>query len=101
MKKSYFFVYILTNKYKRVIYIGVTNDLSRRLLEHETGKNLGFTHKYNCKYLIYYEQFEDIRHAISREKQLKHWCREKKEALINGFNPDWRFLNELFETTKP
>ena len=76
MKKSYFFVYILTNKYKRVIYIGVTNDLSRRLHEHETGKNLGFTHKYNCKYLIYYEQFEDIRHAIVREKKLKHWCRE-------------------------
>ncbi len=95
-----YFVYILTNKNKTVLYTGVTNDIERRLMEHQNknfAKQFSFTWKYNCFYLIYYEHFEYIEHAIDREKQIKGWKREKKEELINSFNHDWRFLNnEVF-----
>ena len=91
-----YFVYILTNKNKTVLYIGVTNDLKQRLYEHKhpTEGTRSFTQKYNCYYLIYYEQFEDINQAIAREKELKGWRREKKEKLIAPFNPEWEFLDE-------
>jgi len=65
-------------------------------LEHKTGSTPGFTSKYNCHYLVYYEQFGDIRMAISREKELKSWRREKKDTLINAFNPEWKFLDDQF-----
>ena len=92
-----YYVYILTNKYKTVLYIGVTNNLIRRLYEHKTGRNAGFTARYNCHYLIYYEHFTHIENAINREKELKKWRREKKENLINNVNPKWQFLdNEIF-----
>ena len=84
----------MTNKHKNVLYIGVTNDLERRVEEHETGKYKGFTKKYNCHYLVYYEHFTQIEHAIDREKELKKWRREKKDKLITSFNPEWEFLND-------
>ena len=68
-----YFVYIMTNKHKNVVYTGVTNDIERRVYEHETGANKGFTKKYNCHYLVYYEHFTQIEHAIDREKEIKKW----------------------------
>ena len=94
MKDHNYFIYIVTNKNKTVLYIGVTNDLQRRIYEHEHGLIPGFTKKYNCHYLVYYEHFQQIDDAIGREKVLKKWRREKKEKLINEFNPKWKFLNE-------
>ncbi|PZU80685.1 MAG: endonuclease [Chryseobacterium sp.] len=91
-----YYVYILTNKNKTVLYIGVTNSLVERLQWHKIKEatELHFTHKYNCYYLVYYEHFQDVDTAIQREKQLKGWRREKKEILINNFNPEWKFLND-------
>jgi putative endonuclease len=100
MKNHNYFVYIVTNKNTTVLYIGVTNDLKRRLYEHEEdAKNLKkhFTGKYNCYNLVYYERFQFIQHAIAREKELKGWTRLKKEKLIQEFNPDWKFLNESID----
>ncbi len=98
MSRQYnFFVYIMANKHKNVLYIGVTNDLERRVYEHETGVNYGFTKKYNCHYLLYYEHFTNIEDAIDREKEIKKWRREKKDRLISEFNPEWRFLNKEIE----
>ena len=91
--------YILTNKYKTVLYIGVTNNLGIRLIQHKDEvlkKKKSFTSRYNCIYLIYYEKFTWIQEAISREKELKGWARIKKEALINKSNPDWDFWNDDF-----
>lgn len=95
-----YFVYITTNKLKTVLYTGVTNDLARRLYEHEQDATTGKKHfagRYNVYYLLYWERFQYIAHAIEREKQIKGWVRKKKEALISAFNPDWRFLNEEIE----
>ena len=91
-----YFVYILTNKNKTVLYIGVTNNLKNRLLYHQTNDStkLSFTSKYKCYYLIYFEHFTEINQAIKREKQLKGWLRSKKERLITAFNPTWNFLND-------
>ena len=90
-----YFVYIMTNKHKNVLYIGVTNDLERRVHEHETGfYKKSFTHKYNCYYLVYYEHFTQVEHAIDREKEIKKWRREKKDKLISSSNPEWEFLND-------
>ena len=96
MKNHEYYIYIVTNQHKTVLYIGVTNDLSRRLKEHFEGKIPGFTQQYKCRYLIYYELFQFIDQAIAREKELKSWRREKKEILINKFNPDRTFLNDRF-----
>ena len=92
-----YFVYITTNKNKTVLYVGVTNHLSKRLFEHTdpTSQKINtFTKKYNAFCLVYYERFDNIVLAITREKQIKGWNRRKKEALISGFNPSWRFLND-------
>ena len=70
------------------IYVGVTNDLERRVAEHKAGLIPGFTQKYNCKKLVYFESFSDIEQAIAREKQLKGWVRKKKDALIDSMNPN-------------
>jgi putative endonuclease len=96
MKNHEYYIYIVTNQNKTVLYIGVTNDLSRRLKEHFEGKIPGFTQLYKCRYLIYYELFQFIDQAIAREKELKSWRREKKEMLIDKFNPDRNFLNDQF-----
>ena len=90
-----YFVYILTNVNKTVLYTGVTNDLQRRIDEHTNTLNTqSFTSKYNCKFLIYFERFQNIEHAIEQEKRIKGWSRKKKENLISEFNPNWNFLNE-------
>jgi putative endonuclease len=80
-----------------VLYIGVTNSLSRRLKEHlnNTDSN-SFAAKYNCNQLLYYEAYQYINRAIAREKELKNWRRSKKETLILSFNPEQRFLNDDF-----
>lgn len=87
-----YYVYILTGESKSVLYIGMTNDLARRVYEHREGLIEGFTKKYNVKSLIYYEITTDVYNAIAREKQLKGWVRRKKEDLINKFNPTWKDL---------
>ena len=90
MSKTYY-VYMLTNR-TGSIYVGVTNDLARRLWEHRSGLVPGFTQRYNMDRLIYYEAFDRVEHAIDREKQIKRWRREKKLNLIATVNPDWRDL---------
>ena len=91
MQKSY--VYIITNIRKTMYYIGVTNNLERRLTEHREGLGSIYTSKYNIHYLIYFEEFTDINRAIEREKQLKGWSRIKKEKLIKGTNPEVVWLD--------
>lgn len=76
-----------------VLYIGVTNNLERRVYEHKNNILKGFTEKYKCHKLIYYEESPDAYAAISREKQLKNWRREKKEWIINKINPGWKDLS--------
>jgi putative endonuclease len=87
-----YYVYILTNKSNEVFYIGVTNNLIRRMYEHKNKLIEGFTKKYNTTKLVYYEITNDVRAAIRREKQLKNWHREWKINLINQFNPGWNDL---------
>jgi putative endonuclease len=94
MTQHNYYVYIVTNKHRSVVYTGVTNNLQRRVYEHENGLIPGFSKKYNCHYLIWYERFQYIQHAIDREKEIKKWRREKKNRLIKDFNPTWNFLNE-------
>jgi len=98
MRHHNYFVYITTNKSKTVLYTGVTNDLKRRLSEHENDSKeskLFFAGKYNCFHLVYFEHFQNIEDAIRREKEIKGWRRSKKTALIEEFNSEWRFLNEV------
>ena len=89
-----YYVYMLTNEYNNVLYIGVTNDLKRRVYEHQSGLIEGFTQKYNVHKLVWYECCHDVKDAIAREKQLKGWVRSKKEALIREMNPEWRDLSK-------
>ena len=89
-----YYVYILTNKNNRVMYIGVTNDLVRRLYEHKQELVDGFTKRYHVHKLVYYEQTTDVRSAIEREKQVKGWIRARKNELVETINPDWRDLSE-------
>lgn len=91
MIKSYY-VYIMTNVSNRVLYIGVTNSVARRAMEHRIHLNKSFTDSYNVCKLVYYEGHIDITDAIRREKQLKKWRRAWKEELITRFNPTWRDL---------
>ena len=85
-------VYIMANKRNGTIYTGVTSDLIKRVYEHKYADVPGFTQKYGCKYLVYYELIEDMYSAISREKQLKGGSRKKKLALIERMNPYWEDL---------
>ncbi|MGH8750298.1 MAG: GIY-YIG nuclease family protein [Burkholderiales bacterium] len=87
-----FYVYILTNKSNRVLYTGVTNDLKRRVYEHQHDFVEGFTKKYRVHILVYYEVAGDAYAAIAREKQIKAGSRQKKLNLIKAFNPDWHDL---------
>ena len=88
-----YFVYIMSNTSK-TLYIGVTNNLIRRVVEHKKGTIKGFTSKYNINKLVYYEEGDNINNAIYREKQLKGWLRRKKIALVESVNPDWHDLSE-------
>ena len=92
MKIQLFYVYILSNIRNTVLYTGVTNDIKRRIYEHKMGMNDGFTKKYNVHKLVHFEVFEYVDLAISREKQIKGYSREKKVKLIEANNTEW---NEL------
>ena len=92
-----YFVYFLTNWDDSVLYIGVTGNLPRRLYEHRMGLVEGFTKKYNVHKLVYFEETSDVYSAISREKQLKNWSRQKKNMLVNQMNPQWLDLSEKWD----
>lgn len=95
-----YYVYIITNKYRSTFYIGVTNNLKNRLLQHKENtlkKKKTFAAKYNLEFLVYYEKFAWVQLAIAREKELKKWRREKKLTLIRRINPTFSFLNNEFE----
>jgi putative endonuclease len=83
------YIYILSNKPDGILYVGVTNDLVRRVFEHRKGVVKGFSKIYGLKKLVYYEQYDDIRIAIQRERTMKHWPRAWKVRLINGSNRAW------------
>lgn len=88
------YIYFMANQHNNVLYLGVTNSLARRVAEHKAKINKGFTYKYNCDKLVYFETLTSITDAISREKQLKNWKREWKNELINGMNPTLKDLSE-------
>ncbi len=94
MVSRQYYLYIMTNPNNTVLYTGVTNNLKRRVYEHKAKLVEGFTKKYNVTKLVYYEVFDDIYNAITREKKIKGGSRQKKVNLINRFNPDWRDLYE-------
>ena len=87
-----YYVYILTNRTRR-LYVGVTNDLERRMYEHRNKLVSGFTRKYNITWLAYFEQTSDVMAAIAREKEIKGWLRSRKVALIESENPEWKDLS--------
>ena len=92
-----YYVYVVTNKSKRVLYIGVTNNLSKRINEHlqdSLTEKKTFAGKYNCVNLVYFERYQWIQDAINRETELKDWRREKKDKFITQHNPTWRFMND-------
>ncbi|OGH69762.1 MAG: hypothetical protein A3C90_04825 [Candidatus Magasanikbacteria bacterium RIFCSPHIGHO2_02_FULL_51_14] len=88
MRRYTYYIYILASP-SGTLYIGVTNHLRRRVWQHKMKLIEGFTKKYNCTRLVYYEEFHDINEAIRREKQLKNWSRKKKEILIAQMNSEW------------
>jgi len=88
------YCYILTNKNRTVLYVGATNDLQRRISQHKNGLyKKSFTKRYNCYYLVYYEEFDDVKDAFARETQLKAGNRKRKLDLINSVNPEWNDLS--------
>ena len=91
---NHYYVYLLTNWNHRVMYVGVTNDLIRRLEEHRNKLVKGFTEKYNVNRLVYFEETDDVFSALAREKEIKKWRREKKNNLVTSMNPEWKDLCE-------
>jgi len=95
--QNQYYVYILASRINGTLYIGVTNDLKRRVGEHKANLMEGFTKKYSVHNLVYFESYNDIKDALTREKRLKKWNREWKIKLIEELNPHWRDLyNDLF-----
>ena len=94
-------VYFMTNKSNNVLYIGITSNLEKRVYQHKVKAYKGFTQKYNCNKLVYFEVFTDINLAITREKQLKKGNRKRKNNLVNLMNPKWLDLSDgwLFNFT--
>lgn len=90
----HYYVYLLTNRHNTVLYTGVTNNLERRVHEHKTKAIPGFTAQYNVNKLVYFEETINVQAAIAREKEIKGWRREKKDALVDSINPDWKDLSE-------
>jgi len=90
-----FYVYLVTNRSRVVLYTGITNSLMRRVWQHQNGEIEGFTETYRVNRLIYYERFNDPRDAISREKEIKGWRRAKKNALVETMNPKWADLSSM------
>jgi putative endonuclease len=95
MQERQYFVYIMASR-SRVLYVGITGALARRVYEHKYKAAPGFTCRYNVNRLVYYEATPDVRAAIAREKQIKGWLRSKKIALIESANPEWRDLSEAW-----
>jgi putative endonuclease len=96
-----FYVYMITNRSRVVLYTGITNSLMRRVSQHQNSERKGFTKRYKVNRLIYYERFNDPRDAIAREKEIKGWRREKKNALVERMNPKWVDLTPmLFQHTR-
>ena len=91
----------MSNPNNSTLYIGVTNDIERRVKEHKSGLIPGFTQKYNCNKLVYYEMYSDINQAIEREKKLKKWRREKKDWLIRNMNPELKDLGDNTDVSTP
>jgi putative endonuclease len=92
MSYKQYFVYLMTNFTRTVLYTGVSNSLERRVWQHKHGAVAGFTKKYKCTNLVYFEAYAEIDQAIAREKQIKGWIRAKKNALVNSTNPGWKDL---------
>ena len=97
MRNNDYWVYLLTNKHCTTLYIGITNDLERRIAEHKSGEIEGFTSRYCLKRLVWMEHFPDVRAAIACEKRLKGWRRNRKIALVEKSNPRWLDLSADFE----
>ena len=95
MKSHDYFVYMLASKRNGTLYVGVTNNLERRVWEHRNGYIKGFTSRYNVRRLVWFEHFSDVNEAIAREKRLKKWNRTWKLSLIEAGNPNWQ---DLYET---
>jgi putative endonuclease len=96
-----FYVYMMTNRSRVVLYTGITNSLMRRVSQHQNGQIEGFTKIYKINLLVYYERYNDPRDAIAREKEIKGWRREKKNALVERMNPTWADLSRtLFQHTR-
>lgn len=91
MARKTYWTYLLASR-TRVLYVGVTNDLARRVEEHRAGRGGAFTKRYRVRRLVYAEEHADVRDAIRREKQVKGWRRERKVALVEAANPEWRDL---------
>ena len=96
MKEHNYYIYILSNWNNKIIYVGMTNDLIRRIYEHKNKIVNGFTKKYNLNKLVYYEYTSDVNSAIRREKEIKKWRREKKNNLIETINKNWIDLSRDF-----
>jgi putative endonuclease len=92
-KRGRYYVYLLTNWNNKVMYVGITNDLLRRINEHKNKLVEGFTKKYNLTKLVYFEETNEVTAAIEREKTIKKWRREKKNQLVTAVNPDWKDLS--------
>src|SRR3989338_3282872 len=95
-----YYVYILASKRNGTLYIGVTNNLQRRMSEHRFGTVEGFTKKYGVRYLVFYETTSDIQAAMQREKQLKKWNRKWKLELVEKENPEWKDLSTGFPLSR-
>jgi putative endonuclease len=95
-----FYVYIMTNR-RRILYVGMTNDLPRRILEHKQKSRRGFTRKYDMTMLAWFEEFYTADQAILAEKRIKGWLRSKKIALIESINPDWQDLASTLQSEVP
>ncbi|MGZ5861642.1 MAG: GIY-YIG nuclease family protein [Croceibacterium sp.] len=96
-----YYVYILTNVKRNVMYVGVTNNLENRIAEHSDGRGGAFTRKYRLNTLVYAEEFQYIDEAIAREKEIKGWRRSKKDALVEASNPTWADLLDADEPKGP
>jgi putative endonuclease len=100
MHEGSYFTYIMASR-SRTLYIGVTGNLLKRVFQHKWKEHQGFTARYNCDRLIWFERHQDVKKAIAREKELKGWSRSKKTALIESLNPAWVDLSREGMTTSP
>jgi len=91
-----YYVYVMTNAHRNVLYVGVSNSLERRVWQHKNHALSGFTDQYNCTLLVYIEHFTEVKDAIAREKQIKGWTRAKKDTLIATQNPSWTDLADTW-----